>query len=103
MDLPPELNELSSNYRSIDTSINQIKSVLRNLDNDEIITELRLINSEINKDLSIISMSLDSFTDDFNTTVAMFKGIDRSLDLIYGVYNPYNFPIEIILFVILSK
>ena len=47
-------------------------------------------------------MSLDSFTDDFNTTVAMFKGIDRSLESVYGVYHQYELHIQIILFTILG-
>ena len=102
MSLPLELNRLANNYRNIDDSIQQIQSTLSDLDTDELLIELRTVNSDITEDLSSISGSLDSFTDDFNTILAFFKGIDRSLESVYGVFYEYEYHIQIILYIILG-
>ena len=83
-------------------SVPHIDITNMDLDTDELLIELRTVNSDITEDLSSISGSLDSFTDDFNTTLAFFKSIDRSLESVYGVYHEYEYHIQVILYIILG-
>ena len=91
MTLPLELNRLATNYRNTDKSIQQIHSTLLDLETDEFISELKTDISDITENLDCISRTLESFTDDFNTTNTFFKGIDRSLESVYGVNYKYEY------------
>ena len=102
LQMPSELRTLTSDFRSISTTLTKMHLVLNKMGSSRLLTEFQASSTMIENELSDISNTLGEFSDNFNSTTRFFKSIDNTISSIYSLYDTYQKPIKFLLYAILT-
>ena len=102
LQMPSELRNLASEFRSISTTLTKMHLVLNKMGSSRLLTEFQASSTMIENELTDISNTLGEFSESFNSTTRFFKSIDNTISSIYSLYDTYQKPIKFLLYAILT-
>ena len=100
--IPREIKTMVQNFRRVDSSIQRINEVLHDMSSNDLFTQFKQTNSIIQEDLHSMSESMETFQTDFNSTLRFFGNLENTITMFYTVYEKYQTPLYVCLYIIIS-